>query len=75
MMCILIRDIVLRMYPLFVQFLYRYHCNSFFFYSAIKEFNALNLNPTASFNSIKATMINNTAPIYTVDNFKVKKLF
>ena len=45
------------------------------FYSAIKDFNALNLNPTASFNSIKATMINNTAPIYTVDNFKVKKLF
>ena len=31
--------------------------------------------PTASFNLIKATMINNTAPIYTVDNFKVKKLF
>ena len=46
-----------------------------FTYSPIKDFNALNLNPTASFNSIKATMINNTAPIYTVDNFKVKKLF
>ena len=46
-----------------------------FFYSAIKDFNAVNLNPTASFNSIKATMINNTAPIYTVHNFKVKKLF
>ena len=47
-----------------------------FFYSAIiKDFNALNLNPMASFNLIKATMINNTAPIYTVDNFKVQKLF
>ena len=46
-----------------------------FFYSTIKDLNALNLNPTASFNSMKSTLINNTALIYTVDNFKVKKLF
>ena len=46
-----------------------------FFYSTIKDLNALNLNPTASFNSIKTTLIHNIALIYTVDNFKVKKLF
>lgn len=46
-----------------------------FFHSTIKDLNALNLNPTASFNSMKTTLINSTAPIYTVDNFKVKKLF
>ena len=46
-----------------------------FFYSTIKDLNALNLNPTASFNSMKSTLINNTALIYTEDNFKVKKLF
>ena len=46
-----------------------------FFYSTIKDVNALNLNPTASFNSMKATLIKSTAPVYTVDNFKVKKLF
>ena len=38
-----------------------------FFYSTIKDLNALNLNPTASFNSMKATLIKSTAPIYTVD--------
>jgi len=47
-----------------------------FFYSTTKDLNALNLNQTASFDSMmKTTLINNTAPIYTVDNFKVKKLF
>ena len=45
------------------------------FYSAIKDLNALNLNPTASFNLMKATLIKNTAPIYMVDNFKLKKFF
>ena len=45
-----------------------------FFYSTMKDPNALNLNPTPSFDSMKTTLINNTAPIYTVDNFKVKKL-
>ena len=43
-----------------------------FFYSTMKDLNALNLNPTASFNSMKSTLIKRTAPIYTVDNFKVK---
>ena len=37
-----------------------------FFYSTIKCLNALNLNPPASFNSMKTTLIN-PAPIYTVD--------
>ena len=46
-----------------------------FFYSTKKYLNALNLNPTAAFNSMKTTLIKHTAPIYTVDNFKVKKLF
>ena len=47
-----------------------------FFYSTIKDLNALNLNPTASFDSMKTTLIiNNIAPIYMVDNFKLKKLF
>ena len=46
-----------------------------FFYSTIKNLKALNLNPTASFYSMKATLIKSTAPVYTVDNFTVKKLF
>ena len=46
-----------------------------FFYSTIKELNALNLEPTTSFSLMKATLINNVASIYTVDNFKIKKLF
>ena len=46
-----------------------------FFYSTTKDLSAINLNQTASFDSMmKTTLINNTAPIYTVDNFKVKKL-
>ena len=46
-----------------------------FFYSTIKELNALNLEPTTSFSLMKATLTNNVASNYTVDNFKVKKLF
>ena len=44
-------------------------------YSTIKELNALNLEPTTSFSLMKATLTNNVASNYTVDNFKVKKLF
>ena len=46
-----------------------------FFYSTIKELNALNLEPTTSFSLMKTTLTNNVASNYTVDNFKVKKLF
>ena len=46
-----------------------------FFYSIIKEVNALNLKPTTSFSLMKTTLTNNAASNYTVDNFKVKKLF
>ena len=46
-----------------------------FFYSTIKELNALNLEPTTSFSLMKTTLTNNAASNYTVDNFKVKKLF
>ena len=46
-----------------------------FFYSTIKELNALNLELTISFSLIKATPTNNVASNYTVDNFEVKKLF
>ena len=46
-----------------------------FFYSTTKELNALNLEPTTSFGLMKATLTNNVASNYTVDNFKVKKLF
>ena len=46
-----------------------------FFYSTIKELNALNLVPTTSFSLMKTTLTNNAASNYTVDNFKVKKLF
>ena len=46
-----------------------------FFYSTIKELNALNLEPTTSFSLMKATLTNNVSSKYTVDNFKVKKLF
>ena len=46
-----------------------------FFYSTINELNALNLEPTTSFSLMKTTLTNNVASNYTVDNFKVKKLF
>ena len=46
-----------------------------FFYSTINELNALNLEPTTSFSLMKTTLTNNAASNYTVDNFKVKKLF
>ena len=46
-----------------------------FFYSTIKELNALNLEPTNSFSLVKTTLTNNVTSNYTVDNFKVKKLF
>ena len=46
-----------------------------FFYSTIKELNALNLEPTTSFSLMKTTLTNNVASNYTMDNFKVKKLF
>ena len=46
-----------------------------FFYSTIKELNALNLEPTTSFSLIKTTLTNNVVSNYTVDNLKVKKLF
>ena len=45
-----------------------------FFYSTIKELNALNLELTISFSLMKTTLTNNVASNYTVDNFKVKKL-
>ena len=45
-----------------------------FFYSTIKELNALNLEPTTSFRLVKTTLTKNIASDYTVDNFKVKKL-
>ena len=46
-----------------------------FFYSTIKELKALNLEATTSFSLMKTTLTNNVASNYTVDNFKVKKLF
>ena len=46
-----------------------------FFYSTIKELNALNLEPTTSSSIVKITLTNNVASNYTVDNFKLKKLF
>ena len=46
-----------------------------FFYSTIKELNALNLESTTSFCLMKTTLTNNVALNYAVDNFKVKKLF
>ena len=46
-----------------------------FFYSTIYELNPLNLEPTTSFSLMKTTLTNNVASNYTVDNFKVKKLF
>ena len=45
-----------------------------FFYSIIKELNALNLEPTTSFGFMKTTLTNKAASNYTVDNFKVRKL-
>ena len=42
-----------------------------FFYSTIKELNALNLVPITSFSLMKTTLTNNAASNYTVDNFKV----
>ena len=41
----------------------------------VKELNALNLEPTTSFSLMKTTLTNNAVSNYTVDNFKVKKLF
>ena len=46
-----------------------------FFYSTIKDLNALNLEPTTSFSLMKTTLTNNIASNYTVESFKVKKLF
>ena len=46
-----------------------------FFYSTINELDALNLEPTTSFSLMKTTLTNNAASNYTVDNFKVKKVF
>ena len=46
-----------------------------FFYSTIKELNALNLEPTTSFSLMKTTLTNSVASNYTVDNFKVKKSY
>ena len=43
-----------------------------FFYSTIKELNALNLEATTSFSLMKTTLTNNVASNYTVDNFKLK---
>ena len=44
-----------------------------FFYSTIKELNALNLEPTTPFSLMKTiTLTNNVASNYTVDNFKLK---
>ena len=45
-----------------------------FFYSTIKELNALNLELTISFSLMKTTLTNSVTSNYTVDNFKVKKL-
>ena len=44
-------------------------------FHSVKELNALNLEPTASFSFMKTTLTNNVASNYTVNNFKVKKLF
>ena len=44
-------------------------------FHSVKELNALNLEPTTSFSFMKTTLTNNDASNYTVDNFKVKKLF
>ena len=46
-----------------------------FSYSTTKELNAINLEPTTSFSLMKTTLTNNVASNYTVDNFKVKKIF
>ena len=43
--------------------------------STTKELNAINLEPTTSFSLMKTTLTNSVASNYTVDNFKVKKLF
>ena len=43
-----------------------------FFYSTIKELNALNLEPTTPFSLMKTTLTNDVASNYTVDNFKLK---
>ena len=40
-----------------------------------KKLNALNLEPTTSFSLMKTTLTNSAASNYTVDNFKVKKVF
>ena len=45
------------------------------FYTSIKDFSALNLDPTSCFSSMKTTLINRTASKHTMDNFQVKKLF
>ena len=46
-----------------------------FFYPTIKELNAFNLEATTSFSLMKTTLTNYVASNYTVNNFKVKKLF
>ena len=46
-----------------------------FFFSTIKELNALNLARTTSFSLMRTTLTNNAALNYTMGNFKVKKLF
>ena len=46
-----------------------------FFYSTIKELNALNLEPTTSFSLMETPLTNNAASNYMVDSLKVKKLF
>ena len=46
-----------------------------FFYSTIKELKALNLERTTSFSLMRTTLTNNAALNYTMDKFKVKKLF
>ena len=46
-----------------------------FFYSSITELKALNLEPATSFSLVKSMLTNNAASNYTVDNFRIKKLF
>ena len=46
-----------------------------FFYSAIKELNTLNLEPTTSFSLMNTRLTNIVASKHTVDNVKVKKFF
>ena len=43
-----------------------------FFYSFVKEFNALNVDLTTAITLMKNTLINNTASNYMVDKLKLK---